>query len=173
MLELLGADDILRNLRVVPRMRQAMPHSSRNQPGRALIGGDGNGVLFKDFCWEEWKAKYGTSPPWRNKEFAQLADARHRIDTEQVARDAWTKFLADPEPFYAGHEPGKFLSSLSRWVAKSVPRQRRDKMQMDDKWSERTNYLVQLHKEVNADDSIHELKKRDEVSRRFKERFPA
>ena len=136
------------------------------------MGGDSNGVPFHTFCWEEWKAKYGTSPPWGTREFVNLVEARKRIDTEQVARDAWTKYLASTDEFYAGHEPGKFLSSLSRWVAKSVPRQRRDKMREDGPWAERTNFLIQLHKEVNADDSIHELKKRDEVSRRFKERFP-
>jgi hypothetical protein len=138
------------------------------------MGGDSNGVPFKDFAWEEWKSKYGTSPPWGKKEFVQLADARSRLDTEQLSREAWAKFLADADPFYTGHEPGKFLFSLSRWVAKAVPKQlRRDKMQTDDKWAERTNYLIQLHKEVNADDSIHELGKRSEVSRRFRERFPA
>ena len=138
-----------------------------------MLGGDENGVLFKDWAWEEWKAKYGTSPPWSKKEFAQLADARHRIDTEQVAREAWTKFLASTDEFYAGHEPGKFLYSLSRWVAGvAAKRPRRDKMQEDGPWADRTACLVELYRKVNADDSISEAKKRDEVSRRFREQFP-
>ena len=136
------------------------------------MGGDSNGVPFKDFAWEEWKAKYGTSPPWGKVEFIILAEARHRIDTEELARTAWTKFLASPVPFFAGHEPKKFLASLSQWVAASVPRLRRDKMQEDGPWADRTAALVELHRSVNADDSIPEAGKRNEISRRFRERFP-
>ena len=141
-----------------------------------MIHGDENGVQFKDFCWEEWKAKYSTSPPWGKAEFVVLHEARQRLDTEDLARAAWTKFLASTDPFHEGHSPKKFLYSLSQMTARALrgmpPRERRDKIQDDGPWADRTAYLIQLHKEVNADDSIHELKKRDEVSRRFKARFP-
>ena len=138
-----------------------------------MLGGDENGVLFKDFAWESWKDRYGTSPPWGPKEFKILHEARHRIDTEQVARDAWAKYLNSTDEFYTGHEPGKFLSSLSRWVARSVPRMRRDKMQPDDIWKQKADALIRLHGEVRADSTIPESEHQNEVSRRFRLQFPS
>ena len=135
-----------------------------------MIGGDSNGVPFHTFCFEEWKSKYGTKPPWLKVDYIELAKARTTFESEDIARAAWQKFLASDDPFYAGHEPRKFLSSLGRWVPKQ--RLRRDKMRDDGPWAERTAALVELHRQVNADDSIPEAGKRDEVSRRFRERFP-
>ena len=137
------------------------------------MGGDSNGVAWKDFCWEEWKAKYGTSPPWGKIEFIVLAETRHRIDTEDLARAAWTKFLASPNPFFQGHEPKKFLASLSQWVAAAVPRLRRDKMQEDPAYAGRAEALIRIHAEVAKDDSIPSSEKQNVCSRRFKEMFPS
>ena len=139
------------------------------------MGGDSNGVPFKDFAWEEWKAKYGTSPPWGKKEFVQLHEARQRLDTEELARAAWTKFMQSTDSFHEGHSPGQFLYSLSKMTARavaSIPRQRRDKMQEDPAYAGRAEALLQIHKDVNSDDSIPNERKRDECSRRFRERFP-
>lgn len=136
-----------------------------------MLGGDANGVTFRDFCWESWKSLYGTSPPWGNKEFAQLHEARQRIDTEQLAREAWSKFMASTDPFHEGHSPGKFLYSLSEMTAravKAIPRERRDKMTEDAK----TLALRRIYAEVNEDVSIPEAEKQNEASRRYREEFP-
>ena len=136
-----------------------------------MLAGDPIGVPFNDWAFIEWGEKYGTKAPWGKVEFIALATALSRFESETIARGAWTNYLACDDPFYRGHSPRLFLASLGRWTPK-VPRARRDKMQPDDIWKQKADALVRLHKEVNEDESIPELRKRDEVSRRFKEEFP-
>lgn len=132
-----------------------------------MIHGDENGVRWKDWVWEEWKAKYGTSPPWGKKEFSQLADARQRLDTEELARDAWRLFLASTDPFYEGHEPGKFLSSLTRWTGKAAktPPRRHNSFP----GAARAAAMARIVAEVSKDDTIPVEQKRAEMSKRWKE----
>lgn len=139
-----------------------------------MLHGDPNGLPFKDWAWEEWRDKYGVKAPWLGKDFVVMANALKALGDEATARAAWTAFLASDDLFYQGHEPGKFLASLSRWAAKTKPKSaRRDKMHEDPKWAERKAALLQIYREVAADASIPETEKRDECSRRFRERFPA
>jgi len=141
-----------------------------------MLGGDQTGIPFRVFCWEEWKAKYRTSPPWGKKEFAQLHEARARIDTEQLAQEAWTKFMASTDSFHEGHSPGQFLYSLSKMTARAAQaatRMHRDGMRADPGYAERTKALQRIYAEVYKDDSIHEMDKRSECSRRFREEFPS
>ena len=133
-----------------------------------LIGGDPNGVPFKDWAWSEWRDKYGTSPPWRNKEFAQLADARSRLDTEQLAREAWMMFLASNEPFHEGHSPGQFLYSLSKMTARAVKAIPKPKQAATFPGAERAAKMVEILREVEADATIPGPMKRDEMARRWK-----
>ena len=137
-------------------------------PSNAVMGGDPNGVPFKDWAWSEWRDKYGTSPPWRNKEFAQLADARSRLDTEQLAREAWMMFLASNEPFHEGHSPGQFLYSLSKMTARAVKAIPKPKQAATFPGAERAAKMVEILREVEADATIPQAMKRDEMAKRWK-----
>jgi hypothetical protein len=132
------------------------------------MGGDSNGVPFKDFAWEEWKSKYGTSPPWGKKEFVQLYDARQRLDTEELARAAWTKFMQSTDPFHEGHSPGQFLYSLSKMTARAVKAIPKPKQAATFPGAERAAKMVAILKEVEADDTIPATMKRDEMAKRWK-----
>jgi hypothetical protein len=135
------------------------------------MGGDETGVPWKDWAWQCWNDRYGTKAPWLAKDFVILAKALSAFEDEATARAAWTAFLASEDPFYAGHEPGKFLASLGRWIPKQ-PRQRRDPMNESDDYKRRAAALVRIHREVAVDEAIPSDGKRTEVSRRFREEFP-
>jgi hypothetical protein len=138
-----------------------------------MLGGDENGQPFKDWAFEEWRSKYSVKPPWLTKQFVALAGALKVSESEEVARAAWSSYLASTDPFYEGHPPTKFLQSIDRWTVKAKPRNlHRDKMRDDDPWAQRTKALQRIYAEVHADPSIHELDKRSECSRRFREEFP-
>ena len=132
------------------------------------MGGDKNGVLFRDFAWQSWLDKYGTSPPWGKREFANLHEARSRIDTEQVARDAWKAFLDNQEPFFAGHQPGKFLLELGRFVAKAAlkptPRKQRS-----FPGAARAAAMAAVVREVTYDNTIPDSMKQNEMKKRWAE----
>ena len=133
-----------------------------------MLGGDQNGLAFRDWAFICWRDRYGTKAPWLPKDFVILARALAAFEDEATARAAWTAFLDSQDPFYAGHEPGKFLVSLSRWGAKAKPRPSR-KPSEDDV---RTVALIRIHREVSQDPNIPESGKRDECSRRYREIFP-
>ena len=137
-------------------------------PSNAVMGGDPNGVLFKDWAWEEWRTKYGVKPPWGAREFTNLAAARSRFDDEALARAAWTVYLANTEPFYEGHGPGKFLFELGKWIAKA-PRPAVAKKPETYPGAERAAKMVAILKEVEADDTIPATMKRDEMARRWRQ----
>ena len=131
-----------------------------------MMGGDSNGVLFKDFCWAEWRDKYGIKPPWGGREFTNLAAARSRFDNEDEARAAWLVYLKNTDTFFEGHGPGKFLMELSKFVAraaKTLP-----KKPASFPGAERAAEMVRIRMEVERDASIPESSKRDEMSRRWK-----
>lgn len=131
------------------------------------LGGDAAGVLFPVWAWEEWKSRYGTSPPWGKKEMAQLHEARQRLDTEQLAREAWMAFLTSTDPFYEGHEPGKFLSSLSRWTGRVA--KKASKRPNAFPGAARAAAMARIVAEVSRDATIPLDQKRAEMSRRWKE----
>lgn len=141
-----------------------------------MLGGDEDGVLFKDWAWEEWKSKYGTSPPWMPKDFVILHKARNLMETEHVAREAWTAYLNDTTPFYEGHGPGLFLNNLSRFlvrVVKTIPRSETFKplgtvARESFPGAARAARMVEILKEVEADATIPQTMKRDEMARRWK-----
>jgi hypothetical protein len=138
-----------------------------------MMGGDSNGVPFKDWAFKEWGDKYGVKAPWMPVDFIKLAKARAQFESEDLARAAWTAYLNNQEPFFAGHDPGRFLSNLSRFIVRAKPKKlHRDPMREDDIWSRKTAALIRIHREVACDDTIPNEKKRDECSRRFREEFP-
>ena len=131
-----------------------------------MIGGDPNGVPFKDWAWSEWRDKYGVKPPWGAREFTNLAAARSRFDDEALARAAWTVYLANTEPFYEGHGPGKFLFDLGKWTAKAprpVPKPSDEKSAI----LKRAAAMAAVVREVHADDAIPQPMKQDEMKRRW------
>lgn len=142
-----------------------------------MLNGDANGVQFKDFCFESWREKHGSKPPWGPKDYVLLANAHKRFEDEESSRRAWTAFLATDEPFLAGHDPGKFMLTISRWASILKPRlRRRDKMQIDDEWKAKGAALEVIYKAVYSEvewKGKSETEKRWECSRRFRERFPA
>jgi hypothetical protein len=129
-----------------------------------MNGGDSNGWPFKDWAFEQWRAKYGTKPPWGKVDFIKLSTARERFDTEDLARAAWDAYLASTDEFYAGHDPGHFLSSLSRWVAKAPKAPVRHSDADEARYAEMRRIL----REVERDPSIPEDKKRVEAAKRWK-----
>jgi hypothetical protein len=127
------------------------------------------GVLFKDFCWQEWKDKYSTSPPWGKKEFAQLAEARARLDTEDLARSAWASFMQSTDSFHEGHSPGQFLFSLSKMTARAVKAIPKKQLQ-GEAVSQAMEARRKIMMEVRADPKLTtELQRRDEYARRARE----
>lgn len=138
-----------------------------------MLGGDAVGVPFRVFYYESWKNHYHVKPPWLVKDFVALAAALKVSESEQVARGAFTAYLASTDPFYEGHSPTKFLKSIGRWTVRSRPRSmHRDKMRDDGPYAERTKALQVIHAEVDRDATIPKAEKRNEAARRFRERFP-
>jgi hypothetical protein len=133
------------------------------------IEGSVSDLLFKDWAWEEWKAKYRTSPPWGKKEFTQLYEAQQRIDTEDLARDAWKLFLASEDPFIKGHSPSGFLFKLSEFVSEAAKQASPKRKYDDHPQSARLNEMARILAEIEMDDSIPESEKRNEAAKRWKE----
>jgi len=131
-----------------------------------MIHGDETAVPFKDWAFEEWRTKYGVKPPWGKREYTNLAAARSRFDTEELARAAWSTYLKNSEPFYEGHGPGKFLYDLGKWTAK-VPK--RPQKQVEGEAVVRAQRMAKIYAEVERDASIPEAEKKNEASRRWKE----
>jgi hypothetical protein len=132
-----------------------------------MMGGDLDGapIRWSEWCYESWKLQYGIKPPWGGPEFAQLATARKRFESEELARAAWRAFLESGDPFYAGKEPKMFLSSLSRWIVK-VPAKRKKPEQVE---GEAIVARQRIMREVYQDASIPEAEKRNEYARRARE----
>lgn len=133
------------------------------------MGGDPNGVPFHVFAFEEWRAKYGTKPPWGKREFTNLAAARSRFDTEDLARAAWTVYLKNTDTFFEGHGPSKFLMELGKWVAKAPKAQ--PKKQADGEAVARSRRMAKIYAEVERDSAIPDSEKKNEASRRCRELF--
>ncbi len=133
-----------------------------------MIHGDSNGVPFHVFCHDEWRDKHGDKPPWLAKDYTQLATALKALGGEEKARAAWRMFLASTDPFYEGHPPGKFLASMSRWVAKAKP-QRQVEGEAVSAALKRAGLMAKIYAEVDRDPSIHEAEKKNEASRRCRE----
>lgn len=134
-----------------------------------MMGGDPNGVPFHVFCYEEWKSKYGTSPPWGKKEYSQLAEAHHRLDTEELARSTWNTFLASTDSFHEGHSPGQFLWSLSKMTARAVKAISKQPEQTENKaLADRARIMREVYTDP-AWSGKTELEKRTEYARRARE----
>ena len=78
-------------------------------------GAGGDFARFKDDAFREWGEMYGFDPPWSNAHYKLLFDAHQRLGDERV-RKAWRAFLACSEGFFAGHDPKKFVSQLSKFA---------------------------------------------------------
>jgi len=128
-----------------------------------MIGGDSTGVPYHVFCHDEWRDKYGIRPPWGNKEFAQLAQAYKRFENDGVARSTWKLYLASGDEFYQGHEPGKFLASLSRWIVKAP----KPKKAASFPGAARAAAMAKVVREVHADPAIPGPMKQDEMKKRW------
>jgi len=124
-----------------------------------MLGGDPNGLPFKDWAFETWREKYGTKPPWIPKDYAMLANALKAYGGEEYARAAWRAFLASEEPFYAGHEPRKFLASMGRWSQPAKPQKQVGK----DIYSERLKIMQAVDRDPQF---TTEQQRRDEYARR-------
>jgi len=133
-----------------------------------MIGGDPNGVPFHVWAFEEWKAAHGFDPPWGKVEYIKLATAFKRFAHPDYARDAWTAFLADSDPYSEGHPPGLFLSQLAKWQVKANKRQAKPKKNETFPGAARAAEMVRIRMEVERDASIPEGSKRDEMARRWK-----
>ena len=131
-----------------------------------MMGGDSNGVLFKDYCWQEWKDKYGTKPPWKTKEFTQLADARSRFDDEDLARSTWNTFLKSEDPFHEGHSPGQFLYSLSKMTARAA-KVKPQKQVEGEGVSRLLRRMAEIAAEVDKDHTIPESERQNEYKKRW------
>ena len=135
-----------------------------------MLHGDSNGPAFKDWAWQEWNDKYGLEAPWLVKDFVSLASALKALKgDEPVARAAWSLYLADNDPFYLGHSPAKFLSSLARWTVKAAKRTSVVKRSESFPGAARAAEMVRILREVEADASIPQPMKRDEAAKRWRE----
>lgn len=131
---------------------------------KAPLGGDAQGVLFKDYCWAEWQAEYGYKPTWRDKEFKQLHDALSRFEDEETARMAWSIFMKCKDEFFKGHSPGKFLVDLGRWMPK---RRNRTQAQEQGELAARAIRMAKIAAEVDADPAVPRGARKDEYKRRW------
>ena len=134
-----------------------------------MLAGNSKAVFFKDFCWEEWKSKYGTSPPWGFLQFVHLTDARNKIDTEELAREAWMLYLANTERFFEGHPPGKFLLELGKFVSKAALRPPPGRKPKSFPGAARAAAMAAIVREVTFDDSIPAPQKQNEMKKRWQE----
>ncbi len=134
-----------------------------------MLGGDSNGVPFHVFCHDEWRDKYGDKPPWLAKDYTQLATALKALGGEEKARAAWRMFLASTDQFYEGHPPGKFLGSLSRWVAKAPKPQKQVEGEAVSAALRRAGLMAKIYAEVEKDNSIPPDQKIAERSKRWKQ----
>jgi len=72
---------------------------------------------FKDWCWNSWNEYHGIEAPWGSAEFKTLHTIWKRLPSDGLARQVWQTYLANHEPFFAGHDPKKLLNQLSRFTA--------------------------------------------------------
>lgn len=72
-------------------------------------------MKFAEYCHDQWAMKYGTKPPWGKKDYILLAEARKLIEFDLDAEEAWDSYLDSKDPFYSGHPPNLFRSSISKW----------------------------------------------------------
>ena len=75
-----------------------------------------------DWAYEQWTTEHGAEPTWGKVEWASLNRAIKRSGT--TFRGRWTAYLANTEPFYAGHNPRKFILDLDKWAATAAPLRR-------------------------------------------------
>lgn len=125
----------------------------------------GNGSVTKPFAayaHDRWREVYGTKPPWLRKDYIKLEAAHKAIGDADVARAAWDRFLAETDFFYQGHEPGKFLAQLSRWVPKQP---KRHAMLAETLPPEMVAYRTALHAALNAGKSMAEAQKAASAAR--------
>ena len=131
-----------------------------------MLGGDENGIPFKDFCFEEWRAKYGVKPPWMKKDYMILAAALKTLGDEAQARSCWKSFLQNKDPFNFGHSPGKFVFNLSMWAAVAPkPPQPKSKSRND----ELLDRMAQAQAEVWKNDGIPLAMKRTAAKQKWEE----
>jgi len=77
-------------------------------------------AAFRDHAWDTWEQAEGDAPPWAAPEFKQLQGAWKKLGADMdKARCYWGNYLADPDPFYAGHPPKLFLCNPARWQRKA------------------------------------------------------
>jgi len=133
-----------------------------------MLGGDPNGLPFHKFCYEEWKAKYGIKPPWSKKDYSILAAAYKTVGDDASARSMWTTFLANSDPFNAGHSPGKFAFNLCMWSAGANLKPKPDARShaLTDLYEARAKILRQIESEPEFST---ETERRNEYVRRVKE----
>ena len=71
-------------------------------------------MKYVDFCYEDWKSRYGFPPPWLAKDYVFLTKCEKAL--EERAEPAWKYYLACNEEYVEGHPPSKFMADLSRWA---------------------------------------------------------
>lgn len=68
-----------------------------------------------------WLERYDRKTlPWGEPDHKALKTA-HARDPDGFL-PAWMAYLADEDPFYEGHSPRKFISDLSKWLARGKPK---------------------------------------------------
>lgn len=122
---------------------------------------------FADYAHAAWQKKYGNPPPWTGKMYAQLSKARQVLKDERVAQLSWEKFLADPDPFYQGHEPGLFLARLPRWA--TYPKKHAVPVASNAGWSERAEMMAAIYADPQWS---NDTERRNEYVRQVRERWP-
>lgn len=71
---------------------------------------------LRDWLVATWsEAHEGKKPAWNSKHWIQHAKL-YALQGETEIRQRWPRFLADPDPFFAGHPLAVFCSQFDRWI---------------------------------------------------------